>query len=611
MFFLRFSTAVYSKSVATAFCQKYLQDYGGFPFSTIRYWLHEFSVVVKNTPRPALVWWCEDTILLFGHNVSFSSFKLQLHKKLLQLEQFILGTVLFGIYSMDEIEAIFGISSLQDNGDEKSIGYGIIADTSTPGMDNPQSTVFFDAIFKRRHLGLQSDQDGRILFDKELALQWIANIDDAMRQFFPISHNTTISGRGTEAESLRPANNDIGRRNVIFDPEAGTGAYDADYHKGQERTGTHKHILRHIPYEVFRILYILVRIVRPIEFFFICRAFVPFDARARVHDAYANHVFATFGAAWNTTTMKSSLEAFFQDVAGFPMGLRKNRHFSIALQRRYLDYGAAKSGSAPTPEQLALERTLNRLRGHEKEVGDGNYAREREYGSSSVDERQRSRFLSKLWHKALGFPTSYSEVMAREVVEAVTHRVVKNVRYTGALKKLKKMAKKPRSSPRPHPAPTATIVRPLRKARVARPIYLEVDSESGEEFDFGDDDTSESEGSQADFESGRMMATVSKQSGREETALQGQQIASSSSHEMVSGGSKMPRMLEGAQTKGAQTIVPQVATSRPVRLIPFHGSKDGTMHEDPPPTSGAGQAGASKGRSSEHATKRQKNKFDD
>ena len=518
-FFLRLCTAVYSKleSIATAFCQKYLQDYGDVPLSTIRYWLHEFSVIVKNTPRPALVWWREDTILLFGHNISFPLFKLQLRKKLLQLEQFILKTILFGMYSMDELEATFGISRVQDNGDEKSIGYGIIADTSTPGMDNSQSAVFFDAIFKHQHLGLQSDPDGRILFDKELALQWITNIDDAMRQFFPISHNTTISGRGTEAESLRPANNNIGRRNVIFDHEAGTGAYDADYHKGQERTGTHKHILRHMPYEVFRILYILVRIVRPIEFFFVCRAFVPFDARPRVHDAYSNHIFASFGAAWNTTTMTSSLEAFFQDVAGFPMGLRQNRHFSIALQRRYLDYGAAK----PDLESTLLERTLNRLRGHEKEVGDANYAREGVYGSSSVNERQYSQFLSKLWHKALGFPTSYSEVMAREVVEVVTHRAVKNV--TGALKKLKKMSKKTRSSPLPHPAPKAAIASLLRKKRVSSKIYLEVDSGSGEEFDFGDtSDASDSEGS--NFEPRRMMETASEQSGKVENALQGQKI---------------------------------------------------------------------------------------
>ena len=486
--------ANYWKRIATSFCHKYLQDYGGFPFSTVRYWLHEFSVIVKKTPRPALVWWREDTLLISGHKIEFPSYKSQLRTKLLQLEQFILETVLFGMYSMDDLEAAFAISNVQDNGDEKGIGYGIIADTSTPGMDNPQSEVFFHAMFEHQHLGLHSDRDsGRILFDKDLVLQWIANIDDAMRQFFPISHNTTISGRGTEAESLRPTNNDIGRRNVIFDPEAGTGAYDADYHKGQARTGSHKHILRHMPYEVFRILYILIRIVRPIEFFFVCRAFFPPDARARVHDAYANHVFASFGSAWKSTTMTSALGAFFQDVAGFPMGLRTHRHFSVALQRRYLDYGAAKSGSAPTPEQLALERTLNRLRGHEKEVGDTNYAREGDYGSSSVDERQHSRLLSGLWHKALGFPTSHWEAMDRGVV---TNIEIKNVKYTGALKKLK-TPKDSTSSPSPHPAPKAIIARPLRKRSVARPVYLEVESESGEEFDFGEENTSASQESES------------------------------------------------------------------------------------------------------------------
>jgi len=34
--------------------------------------------------------------------------------------------------------------------------------------------------------------------------------------------------------------------------------------------------------------------------------------------------------------MPNSLKAWIQDVV---MGIRENRHFSIALQRRYLDYG--------------------------------------------------------------------------------------------------------------------------------------------------------------------------------------------------------------------------------------------------------------------------------
>ena len=326
---------------------------------------------------------------------------------------------------MDKLEAAFAISNVQDNGDEKSIRYGIIADTSTPGMDNPQSEVFFHAMFEHQHLGLCSDWDsGHILFDKDLVLQWIANIDNTMQQFFLISHNTTISGRRMEAESLKPTNNDIGQWNVIFNPEAGTGAYDANYHKGQVQISSHKHILWHMPYEVFHIIYILIHIIHPIELFFICRAFFPPGAQARVHDAYANHVFASFGSTWKSTTMTSALGAFFQDVAGFPMGLCTHQHFSVTLQQHYLDYGTAKSGSVLMPEQLALKCTLNHLRGHEKEVGDTNYAWEGNYGSSSVNKWQRSQLLSRLWHKASDFPTSHSEAMDQRVV---TNIEIKNI----------------------------------------------------------------------------------------------------------------------------------------------------------------------------------------
>ena len=116
-----------------------------------------------------------------------------------------------------------------------------------------------------------------------------------------------------------------------------------------------------MPYEVFHILYILIHIVHPIELFFICRAFFPPGTQARVHDAYVNHVFASFGFTWKSTTMTSALGAFFQDVAGFPMGLCTHQHFSVTLQQHYLDYGTAKSGSVLMPEQLALKHTLNHL----------------------------------------------------------------------------------------------------------------------------------------------------------------------------------------------------------------------------------------------------------
>jgi len=75
---------------------------------------------------------------------------------------------------------------------------------------------------------------------------------------------------------------------------------------------------------------------------------------------------------------------------------------------------------------------------------------------------------------------------------------------------------------------------------------------------------------------------------------------------MVSEGPKMVEMLEGAQM-----VVPQVVTSHLVRLIPLHGSKGNTMHEDPAPGSRAGRAGGSESQSSEHVAKQLKKKFDD
>lgn len=121
---------------------------------------------------------------------------------------------------------------------------------------------------------------------------------------------------------------------------------------------------------------------------------------------------------------------------------------------------------------------------------------------------------------------------------------------------------------------------------------------SGEEFNFGDDATSESKGSA--FESGRMMVTVSKQSKPLETVSEGQQICSSSSQETAFRGSKMVVMLEG---------VLQVMASCPVRLTLFSGSIGENIYEDSS-LSEFSRTGASGSQISERVAKRLKKKFD-
>jgi hypothetical protein len=363
---------------------------------------------VKGTPRPALVWWRNETIILNGVEIDFNKYKAHLRKKMDETNVHLMEKVLCGLYStMGDIELKFNIRNIQDDGNEDRLGYGIIADSTDVGLDNEQSNLFFQDMFKKKVLGLDKNSTGDLIFDMAAAHIWLSDIHMAMMNIFSLCHITTICGRGTEAEALNPTNTHRGRRNVVFDGAAATGAFDTDYHKGQRITGKPKHILRHIPYEVFRSLFILVRISRPVELLIACSiiATKP-EQEIKIQDAYANHVFASLGTAWDTTKMSLSLKLFFHNLTERPMpkmGIHLYRHLGIALQRKFLHF-------SKNDQSAALEETLHRLSGHEKVTADGNYALQIPLGTSSVDERERSLLVNQMWHKILAFPTAYNDV---------------------------------------------------------------------------------------------------------------------------------------------------------------------------------------------------------
>jgi hypothetical protein len=123
-----------------------------------------------------------------------------------------------------------------------------------------------------KFFGLDLNSTGDLIFNRAAALRWLSDIHVVMMNIFSLCHITTICGRGTEAEALNLTNTHHGQRNVVFDGAAGTGTgvFDTDYHKGQPITGKAKHLLRHISYEVFRSLYILVRISWPVKLLIAC-----------------------------------------------------------------------------------------------------------------------------------------------------------------------------------------------------------------------------------------------------------------------------------------------------------------------------------------------------
>jgi hypothetical protein len=64
--------------------------------------------------------------------------------------------ILFGLYSLDDIEALFHVSGLKDMGDETTVGYGILLDAQPENetMDNLESDKILQHMFHHGVLGL-------------------------------------------------------------------------------------------------------------------------------------------------------------------------------------------------------------------------------------------------------------------------------------------------------------------------------------------------------------------------------------------------------------------------------------------------------------------------
>jgi hypothetical protein len=131
----------------------------------------------------------------------------------------------------------------------------------------------------------------------------------------------------------------------VFEKQAGTGGFRSGYQKDSHITGDHKHILCLVPYVVFWLLYILIRVLRPIELLVIQDIYISADKQQQTFDAYSQQIFASMGRGWDDNMMRKALEKFFEKGLGVQMGVRVFRHFAVAVQRDFpqTNYGIYKT----------------------------------------------------------------------------------------------------------------------------------------------------------------------------------------------------------------------------------------------------------------------------
>jgi len=466
--------------------------------------IHGFGRVFRATPRPGVVRWdsADEILNLFGYEIDIDQYCHSLHKTLLELEKFVLDDILLGVYaSIEDLEEKHQIQGIKDNGDETTPGFGIIAQANVKlkGLTNKESEEWFINVPQGK-LGPHSSP--------EEIYSWLLNIHKAYSNLFVLLYATSYSGRGSEFEKARPIN--IGtqsRRNVVYDQEAHTGAIDSDYHKGFSITGLAKHNRRYMPYSVFRLLYVLVRIVRPIEL----ALMLHINPNASPHiregyaEAYTTRLFVSLGQYWTPHTMTASLVKWFQENLNLPnFGLHDIRHLAIALQAKFVDL------NMPVND---IEKMNNQLVGHSTEVANAHYSRETYLGSCPRIERQTSLYLARQYHKKLGFATGSNEQdppalfalrknfnLSPPDKKSSSHTIISGVHIRNGFKGVPKKKGRARASRKDSEEPTPPHPkRPTREIKKQPRYTYDDEEEDEEEGGFG----MESESDIDDIETGK------------------------------------------------------------------------------------------------------------
>lgn len=363
------------------------------------------SIASKSTPRPDMIWWHGDTVTVGEMSVDVLEFKTFLGKKLEETEIFVEEHILLGLYTLRKLDDTCNISHLKDlPRSEDVLGNGILLDLRDGSFDNLESSQLFLTMVQHEKLGIKQNAIGNISFGKALGVKWISDIDKALTLTQSLCHITQGPGVGrmTEEALQTPLNTLNSSRNFVFENGEQTGGFRSGYHKGAFTTGQHKEILRLLPYRVFRLLFILVRIVRPIELAVLLDLLIAPENRQDAVDAYRERIWASYGRAWTPFRLSENLQQFMQRGVGVKMGARPYRHFAIAVQRHYpsTNYGRYETN----PEKSINAIAADLMAGHIPIVAEMHYARKESVLTNEVLKTAYIR-VSKDWHIFLGLQT--------------------------------------------------------------------------------------------------------------------------------------------------------------------------------------------------------------
>ncbi|KAG6908067.1 hypothetical protein DXG01_006256 [Tephrocybe rancida] len=264
-------------SYAIKFCARFLSQDEAGSYGDNRDFLRLFYAQYRCLRNPAIVRWLSN-----GNTVLIGS-----------VETTVRDSILFG-HTLESLGLDCDFEFLKDSGDITTPGHSIIL----PAINklNDESRKLYDAFTADKKLF--TIVNSTLKWKQKAARNWEAAIFWAFCELYAIAHITQVL------------------------------------------TGRFKEILRIYPYPVARLLYILLRLVRPLEVLYTSTCH--FGGSKKVGNIYATSLWAGMGAPMGQQLLRDQIPALFEQegedgkTLPFKLNFRQYRHLATAIQRKHL-----------------------------------------------------------------------------------------------------------------------------------------------------------------------------------------------------------------------------------------------------------------------------------
>lgn len=290
-----------------------------------------------------------------------------------KLEALVGNSIICGV-SVDDLPTI---SPRMDNEDEKTPGYcPIFSDSSSETLDNPDSDALLRSLVEIGALGSKLGQS-EVIWDREKCTQWLSYLQEAWKLVFCLIHTTCGSPvYSSEACAYQISNSEDQSRHLhTIDQRF---AIVTNYARGNSKY-SRKHVYL-IPKRLSRIIQILLRVVRPLELYFLLDFDIEGGKEWAALEAHKTFLFVTSGKRWKPEDLQSQLSVWFKQ------GLGVSLTFNTYKRLFELIHGKQIQGCVRDPIAEAADKQT----GHHPLASDHSYARL--HGTSQLNEHQWNLF---------------------------------------------------------------------------------------------------------------------------------------------------------------------------------------------------------------------------